>query len=226
MIKFAITDDNIAFIEHIKQELSIYTDLEFCFMASTGKECLKILTMIQKDKLPDVILMDIEMPELDGIETTQYLHSIEAYSNIQIIILTTFSDDDKVLKAIQYGAKGYLLKTESSAKIYNAIQDVYAGNSHLSPAIARKILNIFSQINFTESNLQSSPYKESEYKLTQQEHNILEYVNKGFKYKRIGELLFIEESTVKKHIRNIYAKLGAHNKLEALNKLKSPEGGI
>jgi DNA-binding NarL/FixJ family response regulator len=224
MIKYALIDDNTAFTDHIKAELSTYPDLSFCFMATNGKECLQLLAMLQADKLPDIMLMDIEMPEMDGIEATLQIHT--HYPAIQIIMLTTFSEDDKVVKAIQHGAKGYLLKTEKTTQIYTAIQDINAGNSHLSPSIARKILNIFTQSNLTTKTNTTAP---ESYQLTQQEHKILDFVHKGYKYKRIGELLFIEESTVKKHIRNIYAKLNVHNKVEALNKLKSPlapEGGI
>jgi DNA-binding NarL/FixJ family response regulator len=216
MIKFALIDDNLAYLNLIKEDLKTFKDLDFCFMALKAQEALHLLEILQTDQLPDVLLVDIEMPEMDGIEATRQILAL--YPSIEVIMLTTFSEDDKIVKAIQNGAKGYLLKTEPASHIHRAIQEVYAGHSSLSPAIARKILNIFSQ-NPPTLPAQKAAYSEADYKLTPQEQKILDYVHQGYAYKRIGQELFIEESTVKKHIRNIYTKLGVHNKLEALNKL-------
>jgi DNA-binding NarL/FixJ family response regulator len=217
MIKFALVDDNIAFLAELRQELEDFDNLKFEFMAISGQDCLDSLANLPNAQLPEVILMDIEMPQLDGIEATRQIHAL--YPAINVVMLTTFSDDDKVVKAIQNGAKGYLLKTENAQQIHNAICEVAMGNSQLSPAIARKILTIFNQNLFPPALPPNPPIVENDYKLTAQEQKILDYVYQGLSYKRIGGLLYIEESTVKKHIRNIYTKLGVHNKVQALNRL-------
>ncbi|MCU0446566.1 MAG: response regulator transcription factor [Microscillaceae bacterium] len=217
MIKFALVDDNLAFLAELRQELNSFNDLQLVLMATNAQDCLNGLANLSSAQLPEVILMDIEMPQTDGIEATRQIHAL--YPPINVVMLTTFSDDDKVVKAIQNGAKGYLLKTENAQQIHNAICEVAVGNSPLSPAIARKILDIFNQSLFPPALPPSPPIVENDYKLTTQEQKILDYVHQGLPYKRIGELLFIEESTVKKHIRNIYTKLGVHNKVQALHRL-------
>jgi DNA-binding NarL/FixJ family response regulator len=162
--------------------------------------------------------MDIEMPEMDGIEATFEVKKL--YPQIKILILTVFDDDDKIFKAIQNGASGYLLKEETSESILNSIKIVMEGGATMSPSIASKILNLMrhSEIKSQPAEINSAASNTDMFDLSSREIEVLEKVKEGKDYKKIADELFISPSTVRKHLENIYLKLQVHNKMQAVQK--------
>lgn len=129
-------------MDNLKERLQDFQNLEIIFMASNGKDCLNQLEKLPVSHLPQVVLMDIEMDKMNGIEATRHIKN--RFSSIEVLILTAFDDDEKIFEAIKAGASGYLLKDETKEKIYEAIEIVAGGGSLLSPSIARKTLKFFS----------------------------------------------------------------------------------
>ncbi|TAE67617.1 MAG: DNA-binding response regulator [Bacteroidetes bacterium] len=210
-MNIAIIDDDVALLDYLKQELENIQQVKILFTAKNGLECLESLALLSAHQQPNIVLMDISMPILDGIQSTKQI--TEKYPNIQIVMLTTFEDDDKILACIQAGAKGYLLKTEKFSFILQTLEEVNLGGSQMSPSIARRVFYLLQQ----EKHIISITNEED--KLTSREKEILVLVKEGKKYKKISDLLFISEETVKKHIRNIYKKFSVNNKIEAIHHL-------
>ncbi|MBC8047948.1 MAG: response regulator transcription factor [Fimbriimonadaceae bacterium] len=159
---------------------------------------------------PDVVLMDIEMPGISGIDAVKILHTEKPI--IKIIMQTIFDDDNKVFYSICFGADGYILKTTPPAQILEAIKEVYAGGAPMTPVIAKKVLHLF-KTHLTETEL-----AEKDYRLTEREMEILNYLVKGFSYQKIADTIFISYETVHSHIKNIYEKLHVATKTEAVAK--------
>jgi DNA-binding NarL/FixJ family response regulator len=208
-MRLALIDDDITLLAQFKEMLA-QAGVQVLFTAMNGEECLKLLEVIQPPEQPQLILMDIAMPKLNGIETTQQITA--KYPHIQVVIFTTFEEDDKILACIQAGAKGYLLKTEAVPFILQTLEEVRQGGSLMSPSIARKVFRLLQQKNTLPATTTNLPT------LTKRENEILKYVKEGKKYKQIGELLGIEENTVKKHIRHIYEKLDVHTQYDIITK--------
>lgn len=154
-----------------------------------------------------VVLMDINLPHMDGIECVRRLKSI--LPPVQIIMLTVYEDTDRIFEALTAGASGYLLKRTPPAKIMESIGDVNRGGSPMSSEIARKIVQSFQKTNHSINETDQ---------LTAREKEILTYLAKGFTYKEIGEQLFISSETVRSHLRRIYEKLQVHSRTEAVVK--------
>ncbi len=208
-IKIAVVDDNPQIAYTIKEKIEHTTeDIECKYIAKNGKE---LLALLQKDSAIDVILMDIEMPVMDGILTTEQLSSL--YPEIKIIMLTVFDDDEKIFRAIQAGAMGYLLKDETSEEIIRGIRMILAGGAPMTPTIAAKALNILRN----PPIIMQSTCEES-VMLTKREIEILELLRDGLDYKKIADKLFISPATVRKHIEHVYEKLQVHNKMQAVQK--------
>lgn len=200
--KIAIAEDNILAMKSILDKLSFYDDIEVIYTANNGLEMLNYqqLTAI------DLIIMDIEMPVMDGITATQKIH--EKYPEIKILMLTTYDDDDKVFNSLLAGATGYLLKNESSKYIYNSIHSILDGGAVMSASIAIKTINYIKKEE--EKNC-------SKFNLTERELEILTELKTGLAYKEIASKLFLSEGTIRKHIENIYRKLQVNNKVSAIN---------
>lgn len=212
-IQLAITDDNKTITQSLVEKLKRYSDeIEIKFIAKNGIDLLDRLKLNNKI---DVILMDIEMPEMDGIKATFEVKNL--YPKIKILILTIFDDDDKIFNAIQNGASGYLLKDESPESIYKSIKIVMEGGATMSPSIAAKILNLLSKSEMKENSKTKNLIDEN-FDLSKREIEILEELKSGEDYKKIATKLFISPSTVRKHIENIYLKLQVHNKMQAVQK--------
>ena len=203
-IKIAIAEDNPALAKSVKENIDSFDNVELLFIAPNGKELLqKIPTNI-----PDVILMDINMPVMDGIEATQKVkHHFPA---IKIIMLTVFDEEDKIFQSIIAGASGYLLKDEKPGKIMEAIVEAMDGGAPMSSAIATKALQMIRG-----QKAEIVPEK-NDFNLSKREIEIMELISKGDNYNQIAEKLFISPNTVRKHIENIYSKLHVHNKVEAI----------
>ncbi|WP_297336389.1 response regulator transcription factor [Algoriphagus sp.] len=205
-IKIAIAEDNSFLLKAIVEKLAIYPDLEVKFYALNGQDFLEKL---QADPNIHLILMDIEMPKMNGIETVAEV--TKKYPQIKTIMLTVFDNDEHIFRAIQAGANGYFLKEVSPPELYQGILDTLDGGAAMTPSIALKTLKL----------LRNPPRFEEpkeEIKLTKREIEILEQTSKGLTYQQISENLFISPKTVRKHTENIYQKLQVHNKLEAVQK--------
>lgn len=212
MIKVAIVDDNIFLQKTIQDKLTFFNEeIEVKFLASNGDELIKILN---KNHHIDVILMDIEMPEKNGIEATEIIKV--RFPQIKIIMLTVFDNDENIFKSIKAGADGYLLKEVKPDELRNAIVETLNGGAMMTPSIALKTLKLFRN-----PELQKNIATPENYNLTNREMEVLEQLSKGLKYEAIAENLFLSNGTIRKHVENIYAKLQVHNKLEAIQKAKN-----
>ena len=209
-IKIAIADDNSFLINAVKEKLSFFENLEVKFTALNGS---KFLRKLEENHHIDVVLMDIEMPELDGIETTSLIKL--KHPQIKVIMLTVFDDDENIFKAIKAGADGYLLKEVNAKDLHDGIMDTLNGGAAMTPSIALKTLKLLR--NPVDFKLVT---KKETISLTEREIEVLEQLSKGLSYNLIADNLILSTGTIRKHIENIYRKLQVHNKLEALEKAK------
>jgi len=211
MIRIAIADDLPQLAGALKQKVELAAEFDVKNVVSNGKELIEAL---QKDHNIDVILMDINMPQMDGIEATGRIST--RWPHIKIIMSTVFSDEHYLFNSIMAGASGYLMKDEPPAKIHKSIYEAIEGGAPMSKEIARKSLTLIKR---------GQPKKEKdlaeEYNLTQREIEILEHLSKGNSYEQIADNLYISYGTVRKHVENCYRKLRVHSKLEAINKINN-----
>lgn len=210
MIKIIIVDDNSFLIKTVQEKLSFFDDFSLKFTAING---LDLIEKLEKNHNIDLILMDIEMPKMNGIEATERIKN--KYPQIKIIMLTVFDNDENIFKSIKAGADGYLLKETKAEKLYEAINETLAGGAAMSPSIAMKTLKLLKNPVSFESSSDTELVE-----LSKREIEILEHLSKGLKNAAIADNLFLSASTVKKHIENIYRKLQAHNRIEMLQKAK------
>jgi DNA-binding NarL/FixJ family response regulator len=211
MIKIAIVDDNSFLIKSTQEKLSFFEDFDMKFTAFDGISCVEKL---EKNHNVDLILMDIEMPKMNGIEATEIIK--QKYPQIKIIMLTVFDNDENIFNAIKGGADGYLLKEVNPKDLHQGILDTMDGGATMTPSIAMKTLKLFRN----PSAFENVPNQE-DYNLTTREIEVLEQLSKGLKYNLIAENLFLSTGTIRKHVENIYTKLQVHNKLEAVQKAKN-----
>lgn len=211
MIKIAIVDDNSFLIKATQEKLSFFEDFSLKFTSVNG---LDLLEKLEKNHNIDLILMDIEMPKMNGIEATCFVK--QKYPQIKIIMLTVFDNDENIFNAIKAGADGYLLKEVNPKDLYQGIVETMNGGATMTPSIAMKTLKLFRN----PSAFEDVTNKEA-YNLTSREIEVLEQLSKGLKYNSIAENLFLSAGTVRKHVENIYTKLQVHNKLEAIQKAKN-----
>lgn len=209
-IKIAIAEDNSFLAKAVIEKLSFFNDLKFKFRSENGVELMRKL---ECDHNVDVILMGIQMPEMDGIATTEIVK--KKYPHIKIIMITVFDDDENIFNAIKAGANGYLLKEVGAENLHKCILEVINGGAPMTPSIALKTLNLLRNPILAENDEAIN-----EIKLSNRETGILEHLSIGLNYNEIADNLIISPSTVRKHIENIYKKLQVHNKVEAVLKAK------
>ena len=207
-MKIGIIDDNNFLIRSVKEKLSFFYDVQIKFTATDGQNLLQIL---QENYHVDVLLMDIEMPIMDGIEATFAVK--QQYPHIKIIMLTVFDNDENIFNAIKAGADGYLLKEVNPQDLYNGIVETLNGGAAMNPSIALKTLKLLRSSAKAEGD-----FVPEEINLTAREIEVLEQLSKGLSYSIIAQNLFLSPYTVRKHIENIYGKLQVHSKLEAIQK--------
>jgi DNA-binding NarL/FixJ family response regulator len=203
-IRVAIFEDNRSLREGLFQLIE-GTDGFHCVGAFAN--CERLITDI-KHSTPDVILMDIEMPGLSGIEAIKILK--DNFPDIKILMETIFDDTDKIFASICNGAEGYILKSTAPANILSAIRDIYEGGAPMTPSVASKVLKMFKKI--TPADVKET------ISLTEREKEILRSLVEGMSYKMIATTCFISIDTVNGHIKNIYKKLQVHSKSEAVVK--------
>jgi DNA-binding NarL/FixJ family response regulator len=199
-----IVDDQRLMREGLKTILDLEQDITVAELAENGQDALDKLAKAQ----PDVILMDIRMPLMNGVECTKNIR--QNFPKVKVIILTTFDDDEFIIEALKNGAAGYLLKDLSSDKLVTSIRDVYAGNSIMQPEIAAKVIS-----HITGANKEAVQFKTSDIhieELTDREKDVLAQVGKGLTNSEIAKKLFISEGTVKNYISNLYSKLNVNDR--------------
>lgn len=213
MIRVAIVEDINRIAETLQEKILLSQDFSIVTRASTGKE---IIQFLQKSHAIDVIIMDINMPEMNGIEATQFITN--RWPNIKIIMSTVFDDEQNLFNAIMAGASGYLLKDEPPQKIHRSIYEALEGGAPMSPLIAKKALSMI------KSGVPEESKEIVDYGLTEREIEVLEHLSKGLSYEQIADNLYISYGTVRKHVENTYRKLKVNNRIEAIDKAK--KGGV
>jgi DNA-binding NarL/FixJ family response regulator len=206
MITVAIIEDNfqyrttISIILQLNEKLKLIHKLE---------DCEEMIALFESQK-PDVILMDIDLPGMNGITAVWEIK--KRWPEIKVIMLTVFEDNDKIFGAIKAGANGYLLKKDSPQKILDAIELVYKGESPMNGMMAAKVLDYFQQSQQKNTVLYDA-------NLTEREAEILRLLIKGLSYKEIASNIFISGETLNSHIKNIYRKLNVHSRSELASRL-------
>lgn len=197
-IKVLVVDDQALICDGIAKLLEGERDIEVVGKAYGGQEAIEKAEQLK----PDIILMDIRMPEVDGISATRQIKAKN--SSIQVIAISVYEEDDLIMQMFKAGAVGYILKDISLENLINAIKNVYKGTTMINPRISRKLLNLIS----TDQNVGEA--------LTSREVEILREVAKGKSNKEIAEELYLSESTVKTHISHIFQKLNIKTRSEAI----------
>lgn len=206
MIRVLIVDDQELFRESLKVVLSVSPGIQVADAASGVQEALKSAAGCR----PDVVLMDIRMPGMDGVEGTRLMK--ERYPNIKVIVLTTFDDDEYVFGALKNGASGYLLKGSSVSELSKAIQIVHEGGAMLNPEVASKAIQQFSNMAKGTASLQVDQQGEAE--LSKGERQMIRAVGRGLSNKEIAQELCLSEGTVRNTISGILSKLDLRDRTQ------------
>ena len=208
-IKISLYDDNDSLLESLMYLIKGTHDFELCHASTNASnviaDCEKIC--------PDVILMDIDMPCMSGIEATMLVKN--AFPDINVMMLTVFEDKNKIFDALCAGATGYMLKKSSAIELIEAIEELHKGGSPMSSGIARKVLEYFSN---PANGIKKDNIDKDKYQLTTREREILQRLLAGDSYKMIADKCFVSIGTVYSHINNVYKKLQVNSKSEAVIK--------
>ena len=204
MIRVSIYEDNASLLESLSYLIRGTGSFELCTASGLA---VNIIDDCNRQCL-DVILMDIDMPELSGIEATRMVKTV--FPEVNVMMLTVFEDKDKIFDALCAGATGYMLKKTPSAKIIEAVEELYHGGSPMSSGVARKVLEYFAKPTNND--------KQDTYLLSQRERDILQHLLMGNSYKMVADACCISLGTVYSHINHIYKKLQVNSKSEAVSK--------
>ncbi|MEM0963129.1 MAG: response regulator transcription factor [Bacteroidota bacterium] len=209
-ISIAVVEDHPNLRERLVQQLAFFEGVQLAFASESGDAFLADLAVRQRSgaSLPTVVLMDIEMPGRDGIETTRQL--AQTHPEIEVLMLTVFEDEDKIFSAIQAGASGYLLKDAGTAAVVAAVEDVAAGGAPTSPLVARKLLGYVRR-----QQTQAVPAGEA-FRLTPRERDVLAHLVDDVPEAEIAERLGVSPHTVRTHVKNLYAKLQVHSRAQVV----------
>lgn len=213
-IKILLVDDQPLFREGLRTLLSVHPDFEVVGEAGNGEEALRLVRSLQ----PSVVLMDLQMPVLDGVAATRRLH--EEQPNCRVIVLTTFDDDEMVFDGLRAGAVGYLLKDAPSEKLAEAIRVAARGETFLQPSVAAKVVAEFARLSrktVATANRAIEP-------MSEREIEILRLIAQGASNREIAGTLFLAEGTVKNHVTNILGKLDVRDRTQAA--LRAKESGL
>lgn len=206
MIKIAVIEDDVTIRKNLKAFIGFFDDLELVSAHDSVESFLR--NLFPKDNLPNVLLLDIGLPGISGLQGIPMIK--EKFNDLDIIMLTTYEEEDKIVKAIQSGACSYLSKKTSLEKIIETIRLVHSGGSYMSPSIARKLATFMMNSSSKEapSNYQFSPKQEE----------VIKGLVDGLSYKALAEKLGISSSTIKTHIKRIYKIMHVNSKAEAVAK--------
>lgn len=213
-IRILLVDDQILFREGLRTLLSVQAEFDVVGEAADGEDALRLAGILH----PDVILMDVRMPVLDGVAATRRLRAV--HPEIHVIVLTTFDDDEYVFDALRAGAMGYLLKDVPSEKLFEAVRAAARGESFLQPSVAAKVVTEFNRL-ANLSPIRPQPLVDP---LSDREMEILRLVAQGASNREIAAQLVIAEGTVKNHVTSILNKLGVSDRTRAA--LKAREMGL
>lgn len=214
-IRVLLVDDQALFREGLETLLSVHKDIQVVGQASNGQEAVEVAAQVH----PDVVLMDVRMPILDGVGATRLLK--KALPQCRVIVLTTFDDDEYIFDALRAGAAGYLLKDVPSTRLVEAIRATARGESILEPSVAAKVIAEFTRVSSMVPSAQMEQLVEP---LSEREREILALIARGASNKEIAGQLFIAEGTVKNHVTHILGKLGVRDRTQAA--LKAKELGL
>lgn len=204
-IHIAIAEDNQMALKAIDEKLAHYPDLTVKLKSMNGK---MLNEQIDSHQI-DLVLMDIDMPLMNGIDTTKEIK--KRLPHIKVLVLTTFDDDEKIFDAIMAGASGYLLKEEPRENIYRAILETLEGGAAMSPIIAMKALNLIRT-----PMVEHLHQPKQDFGLSPREIELLEQLKEGLTYEQLAANMYISVGTVRKHIENVYRKLQVNNKMNAV----------
>jgi len=203
-LKVVIVEDDQRWRTSLERLLQEGENLECIGSYASGEEAI---SEISARRLPDVVLMDINLPRMSGVECTRRLK--EAFPNLQIVMLTVYDDSDRIFQALQMGANGYLLKRASAEEILEAIYDVHRGGAPMSAYIARKVVQSFRT---------QAPTARPDEVLSKRESEVLSYVARGYSDKEVAEALGLTSATVRSYLKTIYGKLHVHSRTQAIAK--------
>lgn len=209
-IRILLVDDQELFREGLRTLLSVHHEFDVVGEAPNGEEALRMAANLR----PNVVLMDLRMPVLDGVQTTRRLHNI--LPECKVIVLTTFDDDEDIFEGLRAGAVGYLLKDVSSTKLFEAIQAAAHGESFLQPSIAARVVAEFSRL-ASQTPRRYDPLVES---LSDREMEVLRLVATGASNREIAGTLVVAEGTVKNHVTSILRKLEVQDRAQAVLKAR------
>lgn len=205
MIKVLLVDDQDILVEGLKLILGKEEDIHICGTADNGRKAYEAC----KRNRPDVVLMDIKMPDMNGVEATGMIK--RDFPDIKVIVLTTFNDDEYIYDALKNGASGYLLKDASPAEIAGALRTVYNGGALIQSEIAVKVLDKFSEL--ARGNRQKDKDSKAEL-LTEREKDICRLIAEGKNNREIADELYLSEGTVKNHITRVLIKLDLRDRTQ------------
>lgn len=210
MIRILIVDDQLLICQGFQTLLELEDDMHVVGLAHNGEAAL---TAIEREQ-PDVVLMDVRMPMLDGVAATRLI--TQRFPQVAVLILTTFDDDEYVFEGLQAGAHGYLLKDISSTELIQAVRTVAAGQGLVQPSIARKVFTEFSRL--ATMDKRATTQSPTPPLLTERETEVLRAMNEGLSNREIATRLVISEGTVKTHVSNILGKLEVRDRTQAILK--------
>lgn len=209
-IRILVVDDYTLVREGFARMLELCPDFEVVGQASSAQEALERCRLLQ----PDVVLMDIKLPQINGIEATRMIK--EKWPHIEIVILSMYDEDEYVMEAVKAGASGYLLKDVTHEQLFETVRVVHAGGSMMQPNLARKLLREFAQIARTAPILSRSEGGAEPLVLSEREVEVLQAVAEGKSNREIADALTISEKTVKAHLRSIFRKLEVGDRAQAV----------
>jgi DNA-binding NarL/FixJ family response regulator len=210
VIKILLADDQRLFVDNLKLMLeSLAEDIQVTGIAANGQEAIDMA----EAQRPDIILLDIRMPGMNGVETAKILH--QKHPGVKIVMLTTFLEDDYVEDAIRNGAYGYILKNIKSDDLVASIRAISRGSALFSPTVLEKLLHLTAAD--PEAGGDHDEYRDIVSRLGRREREILTLVGMGYTNKKIADTLFISEATVRNYISSIYAKVGIKDRLEVMS---------
>ncbi len=212
MTYIAIVDDKKSLRTALQDRLNAFDNYEVLFTAENGKDFLEKMVEARKSISPDVVLMDIDMPIMNGIEAVT--QGKDRYPNSKYLMLTIFDEDDKIFSAIKAGADGYLLKDEPVEKIKEAIMNLLnEEGAPMSPSIARRALNLLMN---AKVDIKETPTNDLDYNLTEREKEILLKLIDGLEYKEIAQDINVSPNTIRNHVTKIYKKLHVTSRAQAM----------